>query len=146
MPDSRLELSSLMPLAEALGIELSSASPDEVRARLVWQERLCTAHGVLHGGALMALADSAGGVCALLNLPPGASTTTIESKTNFLRPVVEGHAEAVSRPLQRGRRIIVVETDLFDDRARLVARVTQSQLVVPPVDPPVPAEGESAAG
>ncbi|MHB1928347.1 MAG: PaaI family thioesterase, partial [Acidimicrobiales bacterium] len=91
---------------------------------------LCTAGGVLHGGVLMALADSAGALCAYLNLPDGASTTTIESKTNFLRAVADGHVDAVSRTLQRGRRIIVVETDLIDGDARLVARVSQSQLVL----------------
>jgi len=80
----------------------------------------------------MALGDSTGALCAYLNLPEGASTTTIESKTNFLRAVADGHVDAVSRPLQRGRRIVVVETDLIDADARLVARVTQSQLVLSP--------------
>ena len=78
----------------------------------------------------MALADTTGALCAYLNVPDGASTTTIESKTNFLRAATAGHVDAVSRPLQRGRRIIVVETDLINGDARLVARVTQSQLVL----------------
>ncbi len=130
MTDSPIDLSTLMPFAQTLGIELLAASPDEVRSRLVWHERLCTAGGGVHGGALMALADTTGALCAYLNLPDGASTATIESKTNFLRAVTAGHVDAVSRPLQRGRRIIVVETDLIDHDARLVARVTQSQLVV----------------
>ncbi|MHB1931070.1 MAG: PaaI family thioesterase [Acidimicrobiales bacterium] len=121
-----------MPFAQTLGVEVLAADPDEVRARLSWHELLCTAGGVLHGGVLMALADSTGALCAYLNLPDGASTTTIESKTNFLRAVADGHVDAVSRPLQRGRRIIVVETDLMDDHARLVARITQSQLVLSP--------------
>ncbi len=132
MTDSHPDLLTLMPFAQTLGIELLAAGPDEVRARLVWHERLCTAGGVLHGGALMALADSTGGLCAHLNLPDGASTTTIESKTNFLRAVADSHVDASSRPLQRGRRIIVIETDLVDADARLVARVMQSQLVLPP--------------
>ena len=132
MTDSHPDLLTLMPFAQTLGIELLAAGPDEVRARLVWHERLCTAGGVLHGGALMALADSTGGLCAHLNLPDGASTTTIESKTNFLRTVADSHVDASSRPLQRGRRIIVIETDLVDADARLVARVMQSQLVLPP--------------
>ena len=74
----------------------------------------------------MALGDSTGALCAYLNLP--ASATTSESKTNFLRAVAAGHVDAISRPLQRGRRIIVIDTGLIDANARLVARVTQSQL------------------
>ena len=98
---------------------------------MAWDERLCTSGGVLHGGVLMALADSTGAACAFLNLPAGATgTTTVESKTNFLRAVRDGYVEAISRPLHTGRTLIVVETDLRDDRARLVARVTQSQLVL----------------
>ena len=120
-----------MPLARTLGIELLAASPEEVRARLGWAERLCTAGGVLHGGALMALADTAGAYCAFLNLPDGSGGTgTIESKTNFLRPVRGGHVEAVSRPLHAGRTTIVVDTDLFDAGGRRVARVTQTQAVL----------------
>lgn len=79
----------------------------------------------------MALADSTGGLCAYLNLPDqAAGTTTIESKTNFLRAVRTGHVEAISRPLHAGNTIIVIETDLHDADQRLVARVTQSQLVL----------------
>jgi 1,4-dihydroxy-2-naphthoyl-CoA hydrolase len=85
----------------------------------------------LHGGVLMALADSAGGICAFLNLPEGSTgTSTIESKTNFLGPVRAGHVEAISRPLHRGRTVIVVDTELRDDSGMLVARVTQSQVVL----------------
>jgi 1,4-dihydroxy-2-naphthoyl-CoA hydrolase len=127
----RVDLMALMPFAQTLGVEVLATDPDEVRARLFWHERLCTAGGLLHGGVLMGLADSTGALCAYLNLPEGASITTIESKTNFLRAVADGHVDAVSRPLQRGRRIIVVETDLIDDDAQLVARVTQSELVLP---------------
>ena len=100
-----------MPLAGLLGIEGLAADASAVRARLAWREELCTAGGLLHGGALMALADSAGGVCAYLNLPDGATgTATIQSATNFLRGVRDGHAEATSRPLNVGRTVIVVET------------------------------------
>ena len=92
-----------------------TASPDEVRARISWEERLCTAGGILHGGALMALADAAGAYCAFLNLPDGAGgTATMESKTNFFRAVRDGYVEARSRPLHRGRTTIMVETDIFD--------------------------------
>jgi len=119
-----------MPFANLLGVELTAAAPDEVRATLAWAEERCTTGGVLHGGALMSLADTVGAVCAFLNLPEGAGTTTIESKTNFLRGVTGGHVEAVARPLHAGRRFIVVETDLFDDRGKRVARVTQTQAVL----------------
>jgi 1,4-dihydroxy-2-naphthoyl-CoA hydrolase len=120
-----------MPFAATLGIELVSASADEVRAQVEWGERLCTAGGILHGGVLMSLADAAGAYCAFLNLPEGSSSTaTIESKTNFLRAVSSGRVVAVSRPLHVGRTTIVVETDLFDDRDRRVARVTQTQAVL----------------
>jgi 1,4-dihydroxy-2-naphthoyl-CoA hydrolase len=120
-----------MPLAGLLGIEGLAEAPDEVRARLVWREELCTAGGVLHGGALMALADCSGGVCAYLNLPEGAAgTATIQSSTNFLRPVREGCVEGVSRPLKVGRTVIVVETEIVDAEGQAVARVVQSQAVL----------------
>ena len=120
-----------MPFAETLGLELLAASPEEVRARLPWAERLCTAGGILHGGALMSLADAAGAYCAFLNLPEDSTgTATIESKTNFFRAVREGHVDATSRPLHRGRTTIVVETDLHDAAGRHVARVTQTQAVL----------------
>jgi uncharacterized protein (TIGR00369 family) len=120
-----------MPLAATLGLEFVAAAADEVRARLAWEERLCTAGAVLHGGALMTLADAAGAYCAFLNLPEGAGgTATIESKTNFFRAVREGHVHATSRPLHVGRTTIVVETDLRDDAGRHVARVTQTQAVL----------------
>jgi uncharacterized protein (TIGR00369 family) len=126
-------LQETMPLAGTLGIRTIVSTPAEVRARLDWSEKLCTSGGVLHGGALMALADTTGGACAFLNLPEGASgTTTIESKTNFLRAVREGYAEAVSKPLHAGRTIIVVDTEVFDASGRLVSRTTQSQAVLRP--------------
>ena len=130
-PELTANARASMPLAETLGLEVLSASADEVRARLAWQERLCTAGGLLHGGALMSLADAAGGLCAFLNLPPGsAGTATIESKTNFFRAVRDGHVDATSRPLHKGRTTIVVETDLHDAAGKHVARVTQTQAVL----------------
>ena len=122
---------SSMPFADTLGLEILSASTEEVRARIAWDERLCTAGGILHGGALMSLADAAGAYCAFLNLPEGsAGTATIESKTNFFRAVRDGHVDAISRPLHRGRTTIVVETDLHDGNRKHVARVTQTQAVL----------------
>jgi 1,4-dihydroxy-2-naphthoyl-CoA hydrolase len=124
-------LRAAMPFATELGIEVLAAAPDGVTARLAWQERLCTAGGILHGGALMSLADASGAYCAFLNLPEGAAgTATIESKTNFFAAVRSGFVEARSRPLHRGRTTIVVETDLFDENERHVARVTQTQAIL----------------
>ena len=120
-----------VPFASTLGVEIVSNTHEEVRARVAWQPDRCTAGGVLHGGVIMALADTTGAGCAFLNLPDGAAgTTTIESKTNFLRAVREGHIEAVSRPLHAGRTVVVVETDVFDATGRRVARVTQTQAVL----------------
>ena len=125
------QVNGAMPFGGTLGLELVSASADEVLARLASRAELCTAGGVLHGGALMALADTAGAYLAYLNLPEGAGgTATIESKTNFFRAVREGHVHARSRLLHRGRTTIVVETDLHDDAGKHVARVTQTQAVL----------------
>jgi uncharacterized protein (TIGR00369 family) len=123
----------LMPFTGTLGITVVRYSPEEVVARLPWRPELCTSGDALHGGAIMALADSTGGACAYLNLPDGATgTTTIESKTNFLRAVREGEAAARSRPLHLGRTVLVIETEVTDGRDRPVARVVQSQLVLTP--------------
>jgi 1,4-dihydroxy-2-naphthoyl-CoA hydrolase len=119
-----------MPFAKALGVELDQARPDEVRGRLAWSPERCTAGGVMHGGALMALADSLGAVCAYLNLPEGATTTTVSSTTSFVRAVRGGEVRATSRPLHAGRTVIVVQTDIVDDEGRLVAQVTQNQAVL----------------
>jgi uncharacterized protein (TIGR00369 family) len=124
-------LAEIAPLAGTLGIEVSHAAADEVRGSMDWAPEKCTAGGVLHGGALMALADTLGGVCAFLNLPEGATATaTVESKTNFFRAVREGSVEGITRPLHLGRSFIVVQTDLVDDNERRVAQVTQTQAVL----------------
>jgi uncharacterized protein (TIGR00369 family) len=130
-PELTAQVAAATPFAAFLGIEMVSASPHEVRARLAWSEDRCTAGGILHGGALMGLADNVGGFCAFLNLPDGAGgTATIESKTNFFAPVRGGHVHAISRPLHTGRRTIVVDTEIYDDAGKLVARVTQTQAVL----------------
>ncbi|MEU8970674.1 PaaI family thioesterase [Streptomyces monashensis] len=124
-------LLAAMPFAAGLGIELREATAERVVGALAWSPQLCTAGGVLHGGALMALADSVGAVCAYLNLPEGASgTSTVESKTNFLRAVTSGHVHATARPLHLGGTLLVVQTDLRDDRDRLVGQTTQTQIVL----------------
>ena len=124
------ELIAAMPFAEGLGVEVDAAAKEEVRGRLAWSPERCTAGGLLHGGALMSLADSLGALCAFLNLPDGATTATLESKTNFFRAVRDGHVEAVSRPLHVGRTSIVVQTELRDAQERPVAIVIQTQAVL----------------
>ena len=119
----------LMPFAVSLGIELLEVDPDRVRGRLDWTPERTTTADVMHGGAIMALADTCGGVCAYLNLPEGAvGTATIESKTNFLRAVRSGAATATTRPLHRGQTIFVVETEVTRDDGKLAAKVTQTQV------------------
>src|SRR5579862_5734481 len=93
-----------MPFVRTLGLELVGATKEGVSAKMPWSDERCTSGGILHGGALMALADSAGAMAAFLHLPADATgTTTVESKTNFFRSVREGHVEAVARPLHAGR-------------------------------------------
>jgi uncharacterized protein (TIGR00369 family) len=122
------ELRDAMPFAALVGVELLEAGPELVRARLDWAPERCTGGDLMHGGALMALADTCGGLCAFLNLPDGAlGTATIESKTNFLRGVREGTVEAVTRPLHAGRTLVVLESELTGSDGRLVAKVTQTQ-------------------
>jgi uncharacterized protein (TIGR00369 family) len=130
------ELFQAMRFTSVIGAELTAAEPGEVRARVPWDETRCTAGGVMHGGVLMSLADSTAAVCAFLNLPEGANTTTIESKTNFLRAVREGEVVAVSRPIHVGRTVIVVETEIQDGAGRLAAKTTQTQAVLPARDLP----------
>ena len=121
----------MMPFAVASGVEITAAGPDEVGGRLEWAPDRCTSAGVLHGGALMTLADTVGAVCAFLNLPEGATTSTIESKTNFFRGVRSGTVQAMARPLHVGRTTVVVQTDLYDDDGRRVSQTTQTQAVLP---------------
>ncbi|BBX22355.1 aromatic compound degradation protein PaaI [Mycolicibacter terrae] len=128
---ARLVVAS-MPFATTLQIEVGELKPHQVIATMAWAPERCTTGGMLHGGALMAFADTAGAVCAVANLPQGASTSTIESKTNFFRAVRAGTVTATSLPLHVGRTTIVVQTDLTDDDDKLVARVTQTQAVLAP--------------
>jgi len=124
------QLRDAMPFAALVGIDLLEASSELVRGRLAWAHERCTAGDLLHGGALIALADTCGGVCAFLNLPEGAQgTATVESKTNFLRAVREGTITASTRPLHVGRTLVVLETELTRDDGALVAKVTQSQAI-----------------
>ena len=124
------ELLAMIPFAVTLGMELVSATREEVVGRLAWRKELTTTGGALHGGVLMSLADNLGGVCAYLNLPAGAGTATISSSTNFMRGVREGHVTATTRPLRVGRTVIVVQTDIRDEAGRLAVQTTQAQAVI----------------
>jgi uncharacterized protein (TIGR00369 family) len=122
-----------MPLCATLGVTASRFEPDAVVLHLDWRPELCTSGGLLHGGAVMALADSAGGACAFLNLPEGAAgTATISSSTAFLGAVREGTVTATATPLHRGGSTIAVETAVTDADGRLVGKVTQTQAVLRP--------------
>jgi uncharacterized protein (TIGR00369 family) len=128
---SQGDVPGLIPFARTLGLSVVRNDPTEVQVRLDWDPDLCTSGGVLHGGVIMAAADTAGGICAFRNLPPGAAgTITVESKTNFLSAVTRGHIDAIAKPIHLGRTLIVIESDVRDDQQRLVARVIQSQLVL----------------
>jgi uncharacterized protein (TIGR00369 family) len=122
-------LVALMPFAAELGLVLEEASADRVVARLDWAPRLCTAGGILHGGVLMSLADSAGALVTFLGLPEGAITATITSTTQLMRPVSGGAVRAVAVPLHRGRTTVTAQTSLRDQAERLVAQTTQVQAV-----------------
>jgi uncharacterized protein (TIGR00369 family) len=121
-----------MPLMQHCGVTVASATRDEVKGSMPWRAELCTTFAVLHGGALMAMADSLGAICAFLNLPANTLTSTIESKTNFFRPVTQGTVDGTTTPIHVGRTTIVVQTDLRDDAGKRVALVTQTQAVIQP--------------
>lgn len=121
-----------MPLAHYLGVEGVEASPDAVVLRGAWAPEHCTAAGILHGGYLMALADMTAAMLAYLNVPEGATTTTIEAKTNFLAAVRSGTVTARAELVHKGRRTIVVETDITDENGRRVTRTLQTQAVIAP--------------
>ena len=121
------------PFAHFMGMTITEVTPDCVRAELLVREDLGNRNGVLHGGALMALADNLGGTATTANLKDGQSTTTIESKTNFFAAIPVGsiaHAECL--PLHRGRTTMVWQTKVTRADGKLAAIVTQTQLVLTP--------------
>jgi uncharacterized protein (TIGR00369 family) len=121
------------PFPTLMGVEVLSAEKDAVRARLVVRPDLCTAGNIMHGGAIMAFADTLGAIGTVLNIPREAGTTTIESKTNFLSAAREGstvHAEAT--PIHVGRKTCVFQTRITREDGKLVAIVTQTQMVLLP--------------
>jgi uncharacterized protein (TIGR00369 family) len=120
-----------LPFAALLGVEFVSAAADRIVARMTVRDDLCTRPAVLHGGAVMAFADTLGAVGTIVNLPAGAATTTIESKTNFIAPAPAGtHVVGEATPIHRGRRTMIWQTRVTNADGRLVALVTQTQLVL----------------
>src|SRR3954447_1063905 len=124
------QLHALVPFAGLLGLRVREAAPERVVVEMDFRQDLCTSATTMHGGALMSLADTAGAIAAILNLPEGSTgTTTLESKTNLLAAMREGTAVAVATPLRVGRSVIVVETELRVGE-RLVSKTTQTQMVL----------------
>lgn len=121
-----------MPLARLLGVEVSQADPERVVGAITVRDELCTAGDSVHGGTLMAFADSLAAIGAFLTLPEGAAgTTTIESKTNFVGKAASGAAlTGVATPVSVGRRVSVWQTEIRDQEHRPIAFVTQTQLVL----------------
>ena len=128
-PSAPGALAALMPFAQHLGLIVDQASPDEVIARLEWAPHLCTTGGIMHGGVLMSLADTAGALVTFLGLPAGATTATITSTSQLFRPVTGGTVRAVAVPLHRGRTTVTAQTSLYDSEHRLVAQTTQIQAI-----------------
>ena len=121
-----------LPFAKLLGLELVTITPDRVEATLRVREDLCTRPAVLHGGAMMALADTLGALATVANLAQGATTTTIESKTNFFAAIPVGDTvRAECTPLHRGRTTMVWQTKIMRNDGRVAALVIQTQLVMP---------------
>jgi len=119
-------------LPDLLGIEFTDVTPDKVVAQLVVRKDLCTVGDNLHGGAIMAFADTLGAVAAILNMPQGARTTTIESKTNFIGGAPMGsRVVGESVPVHKGRTTVVCQTTIRSETGKLVGLVTQTQLVIP---------------
>ena len=122
-------LRDMVPFAVELGIELLEVRRDVVRARLEWAPERTTHADLMHGGAIMALADTCGGIAAFVNMPEGATgTATIESKTSFVRAVRSGWVTATTRALHRGRTLAVLETEIVRDDGKLAAKVGQTQI------------------
>jgi uncharacterized protein (TIGR00369 family) len=123
-------LVATMPFAVHCGITIESASKDAVVGHIDWAEDRCTIGGLMHGGALMTLADSLGAVAAFLHLPEGASTATVSSNTSLLRGLREGRATGTSTVINAGKRFITVRTDVVDADGRLLITTTQVQAVL----------------
>ena len=122
---------ALQPFPQLMGVEILSAEPKCVTARMVVRPDLCTTGNILHGGAIMAFADTLGATGTIVNLPAGAGTATIESKTNFVAPAPVGSKViGESTPVHRGKRTQIWQTRVTTPEGRLVALVTQTQMVL----------------
>jgi 1,4-dihydroxy-2-naphthoyl-CoA hydrolase len=123
------QLQHLFP--NVLGMQLQEVTPERVVARLTVRSELCTVGEIMHGGAIMTFADTLGAVATIVNLPPGSRTTTIESKTNFLGAArLNTEVIAECTPLHRGKQTMVWQTKVQSAEGRLIAVVTQTQLVL----------------
>lgn len=132
-PTASSNIEDVVPMAKTLGARTVSVSKDEIALALDWRPEITQPAGLLHGGAIMTLADTAGGALSYANLPEGSTgTSTIESKTNFLAAVQSGTVTATARILKAGRSVVVIETEVTDDTGRLIAKVTQTQIVLRP--------------
>ncbi|MBS0332237.1 MAG: PaaI family thioesterase [Proteobacteria bacterium] len=131
MSDTAARASTGMPFSDLMGVEITVREKDRVVGRMTVREDLCTAGGILHGGAYMAFADALGAIGGVLNLPAGARTTTLESKTNFLRGAPVGSTvTGEATPLHAGRRSSVWQTRITDAEGKLMALVTQTQMTL----------------
>jgi len=135
MTDAKIDLGRMAEhwkgtLVDLLGIKIVEASPERVVAQLMIRDDLKTVGGALHGGTLMAFADTIGAVATVLNLPPGAGTTTLESKTNFFAAGRSGAVRAETTPLHRGKRTMVWQTRVTDESGRLLSLTIQTQMVL----------------
>src|SRR5215470_2152005 len=117
-------------LSTLLGMRVVEAAPERVVAELTVRDDLRTVGGALHGGTLMALADTVGATATVLNLPTGATTTTLESKTNFFAAGRAGVVRAETTPLHRGKRTMVWQTRVTDESGRLLSLTIQTQMVL----------------
>ncbi len=123
----------LSPFAKFIGMRVVEADKERVTAELPVHEDLCNPASVAHGGCVMAFADNLGAIGTVLNLPAGATTTTLESKTNFLRPVPAGSKlMGETTPIHRGRKTMVWQTRVMTEEGKLAAMVTQTQMVLMP--------------
>jgi len=125
-------LADVMPFSKLMGIEVTDAQPDKIEGRLMVRPELCTTAGIMHGGAMMAFADSLGAIAAFMTLPKGAGgTTTIESKTNFLAAAPENSVVlGITTPVKIGKKMSVWQTRLASENGKPIALITQTQLVL----------------
>ncbi len=128
----KMVMDRMTPFGATLGIEFTRVEPDVVEAEMQVRPEFCTSPAIMHGGAIMALADNVGAIATVVNLPPDTTTTTIESKTNFLAGVpVNTTVRAVCEPVHKGRTTMVWTTTILREDGRKAAVVTQSQMVMP---------------